>query len=50
MEGVKGVTDFLRTVVKRGGQVVSVHFALDIVGLKLVTEDREHRVLIYGAA
>lgn len=50
VEGVKGVTDFLRAVVKRGGRVVSVHFALDIDGLKLVAEDREHRVLVYGAA
>lgn len=50
VEGVKGVTDFLRAVVNRGGRVVSVHFALDIVGLKLVAEDREHRVLVYGAA
>ena len=49
VEGVEGVTDFLRAVVKRGGWVVSVHFALDVSGLKLVVEDREHRVLVYGA-
>ena len=49
MEDVGGVTDFLREVVNRGGQVVSVHFALDVVGLKLVAEDRKHRVLVYGA-
>lgn len=50
VEGVGGVTDFLREVVKRGGHVVSVHFALDVAGLKLVAEDLQHRVLVYGAA
>lgn len=50
VEGVGGVTAFLREVVERGGRVVSVHFALEMPGLKLLAEDRLHRVLVYGAA
>ena len=49
MEGVEGVTAFLRSVVQRGGKVVSVHFALDVDGLKLMAEDKEHRVLVYAS-
>ena len=50
VEGVEGVTAFLREVVKRGGRVVSVHFALGMGGLRLIAQDPQHRVLLYGAA
>ena len=50
VETVDGITGFLRKVVRRGGQVVSVHFALDVEGLTLVDEDTHHRVLVYKAA
>jgi hypothetical protein len=50
VEAADGITEFLRKLVRRGGQVVSVHFALDIEGLTLVAEDTDHRVLVYKAA
>ena len=50
MEGVDGITGFLRRVVRRGGRVVSVHFALDVEGLTLAVEDTDHRVLVYKAS
>lgn len=50
MEGVEGITSFLRSVAARGGQVVSVHFSLDIAGLRLAAEDPKHHVLVYKAA